>query len=53
MAKLVGGNFCSNVFKAIKRQLRSVFTSTFTFVEPTPRDPNQKHRVKLKPLIVI
>lgn len=39
MAKLMGGSFCSNDFKAIKRQLRSVFTSTFSLDEPTPREP--------------
>lgn len=39
MAKLMGGSFCSNDFKAIKRQLRSVFTSTFSLDDPTPREP--------------
>jgi len=42
MAKLMGGSFCSNDFKAIKRQLRSVFTSTFSLEEPTPREPEKK-----------
>lgn len=42
MAKLMGGSFWSSDFKAIKRQLRSVLTSTFSLELPTPREPSRK-----------
>lgn len=35
----MGGNFCNKVFNNIKRQLRSVFTSTLILHEPMLREP--------------